>query len=241
MNALDVYNVRSRLVPAIMACGSLIFLGCVLLPSSAYPMVKFASTVLSLLVVFALADIARRNGKRVEEKLFSSVDGKPKHSLLSYKNDRIDATTKVRYMNWLANQLGEEAIDFAFENAHPDKADAFYQRCGTWLREQTRDKDKFNILFEENKTYGFRRNLYGLRHAALALDFLISAAATIVLTTESLNWLESLGGTYILLSVIVVCALHAAYFLIYVTKKSVKDASELYERQLLLSIEQLMS
>jgi len=45
------------------------------------------------------------------------------------------------------------------EAADPEAADGFYTRAGNWLRENTRSKKKFDILFNENVTYGYRRNL----------------------------------------------------------------------------------
>ena len=46
----------------------------------------------------------------------------------------------------------------AQEEADPAAADSFYTRAGTWPRENTRDQKKFDILFNENVTYGYRRN-----------------------------------------------------------------------------------
>jgi hypothetical protein len=49
------------------------------------------------------------------------------------------------------------------ELADPDAADELYESCTHFLRERTRDKGTFPLVFAENVSYGFRRNLLGLR------------------------------------------------------------------------------
>jgi hypothetical protein len=70
-------------------------------------------------------------------------------------------------------KLGTKAPRRADEATKLAECDAFYERCGNWLRENTRDTKKFKILFDENVTYGFRRNLLGLKYAALIIDLVI--------------------------------------------------------------------
>jgi hypothetical protein len=59
------------------------------------------------------------------------------------------------------------------EQNDPAAAKSFYERTGTWLRENTRDTKKFPILFNELVTYGFRRNLLGVKWPALALNLVV--------------------------------------------------------------------
>ena len=107
--------------------------------------------------------------------------------------------------------------------------------AGNWLRERTRDKLKFKVLFEENVVYGFRRNLLGLKWIGLAVNGAVVAATVTMLWRA--DWLPlAQYGT-----VLVVAFLHALFFLFGVSEKSMLDASNQYGRQLVLACETLMA
>ena len=104
-----------------------------------------------------------------------------------------------------------------------------------------RDTKKFHILFGENITYGFRRNLLGMKPIALVLNILtVIACAGISTATEWPVTLASLSRSK-LLPVFVIVLLHAAYLMFAVTESGVIEASKQYSRQLFLSCESLMS
>ena len=75
---------------------------------------------------------------------------------------------------FLAGKLVRSAPTAAEEEKDQTAADAFYEQAGTWLRENTRDTKKFSILFGENVTYGYRRNLLGLKWIALGLNLAVA-------------------------------------------------------------------
>jgi hypothetical protein len=52
----------------------------------------------------------------------------------------------------------------------PERADEMYQSATDWLLANTRDTQKFGLLFEENMNYGFRRNFWALKPLALCID-----------------------------------------------------------------------
>lgn len=121
------------------------------------------------------------------------------------------------------------------KRAHQDVADAFYSQCGVWLRENTRDTKKFPILFGENVTYGFRRNLLGVKALALWLNAIVVIVCAFVLWRLSWDFDTPLGGKATV--VLVVAAAHAAYMLLAVNQDAVWDASRTYGRELILSCE----
>ncbi|TIS85335.1 MAG: hypothetical protein E5W99_12435, partial [Mesorhizobium sp.] len=63
----------------------------------------------------------------------------------------------------------------------PDEAAAFYVQCYNWLRENTRDTEKFRILFNENIAYGYYRNLLALKPYGIVLNLLTIAAAAAII------------------------------------------------------------
>jgi hypothetical protein len=113
----------------------------------------------------------------------------------------------------------------------------FYELAGTWLRENTRDTKKFPILFNELVTYGFRRNLLGMKWPALLLNL------AVVLICGSLLWYRWPADNMMarIMVVFVVAAAHALYFLLVVDKESVKVAARTYARQLILSRESFLT
>jgi len=121
------------------------------------------------------------------------------------------------------------------ETENAEKADAFYVLAGNWLRERTRDHLKFKVLFEENVVYGFRRNLLGLKWIGLGINAIVVAASVWMLWSADWSLLPQYG------TVLVVGFLHALFFLIGVSEKSVLDASDQYGRQLVLACETLMA
>ena len=98
------------------------------------------------------------------------MGGLPSITMLRHQDATIDAPTKARMHTILTAKLADPAPTAVQEQADPAAADSFYARAGTWLRENTRDKKKFDILFNENVTYGYRRNRFALKWPALVLN-----------------------------------------------------------------------
>ncbi len=141
---------------------------------------------------------------------------------------------RVRDHHFLGDKIGTKPPTQTSEQKDPAGADAFYVRCGNWLRENTRDTKKFKILFDENITYGFRRNLLGLKWPALFLNILIVVVCAALLWNRGPLDLEH-SFTHKILSVFVIAFLHALYLALFVTETGVFEAGRQYGRQLLLS------
>jgi hypothetical protein len=160
--------------------------------------------------------------------------------MLRHGDATFDAAAKIRMHKFLAGKIGSKAPSAIDEEKDPAATDRFYARCGNWLRENTRDHKKFNILFDENISYGFRRNLYGLKLPAFIIDALIVAGCLIVLWQMTpIDWDGDLPQK--LAFVIGVAILHAAFMAAFVGEKSVFEAARTYGRQLLLSCETLQA
>lgn len=229
MIVLDAYTMRARVYPALIGMTPVIALSAVLVPWHQIGW-GYAGVAVGVGVLFcAFADLSRRLGKAVERELFPDTNGRPYMTLLRHSDTEYDAKTKDRYRNMLAERLGEAAPTQSEEEEDPKAAAAFYERCGAWLRERTRDAAKYKVLKEENITYGFRRNLYGLKWLVLFLNL------GVALTCGWLMWRGSHAPlVYIVLGVSLA---HAAYFVFVVTWASVVEASAQYGRQLMLTCE----
>lgn len=116
-----------------------------------------------------LANVARDSGKRKEASLFVSWGGKPTTRLLRFRGSANVALVARRHQQLQllmpSLQLPTETSEIQDTNA----ADALYESSIAFLIEKTRDRKKFELLFDENCNYGFRRNLWGMRPLGLAL------------------------------------------------------------------------
>jgi hypothetical protein len=191
-----------------------------------------------LVLVFALADFARKLGLRVEPKVYAEMGGKPSVTMFRRSDSTIEEPTKERYRTFLAGKIKVAAPTPEQEAANQAEADAFYEACGTWLRGNARDAKKFPLLFNENVGYGFRRNLFGLKWSALALNVVVVALCAALLWHHGTLDMDNDLMTRTVV-VLIVSAIHALYFGFVVTKNGVKEAARKYGRELILSTEHL--
>jgi hypothetical protein len=225
----DKYTLYARLFPAIIAAAPAIALAWAVIAGREVRLVQaIAGTALTVLLM-VFADVARRRGKAIEPRLIEQMGGLPSITMLRHADTTFDAATKARMHAFLAARLGEVAPTPEQELADLAAADRFYTRAGNWLRENTRNQKKFDILFNENVTYGYRRNLFALKWPALVLNVLIVVGCAAYLWTQL--------GPLDLVPVFVIAFLHAAYLAIFSTQAAVEEAARTYARQLLLSTE----
>lgn len=231
----DAYSIRARLFPAIVAAAPALAALALLISWKSFGLSNIVASLGVLVLLYAIADFARVRGRATEEKLFSEHGGKPSITMFRRIDSTIDAGSKDRYRTFLAKKLNTTPPSSTDEAADQAAADTFYGQCGNWLRENTRDSKAFPILFGENVTYGFRRNLFGVKWLALGLNLIIVALSAFILWRMGWNIEAPMGNkTFV---VLVVAAAHAIYMLLAARRSAVWDASRAYGRQLILSCE----
>jgi hypothetical protein len=228
----DRYTVFARLFPAIIAAAPAIALAWVLVSWHSLSVTHAIAGIALAVLLMVFADVARRRGKQIEPELIERMGGLPSTTMLRHRDPSFDLATKERMHAILASKLGVAAPTAAQEEADPGAADRFYERAGTWLRENTRDQKHFDILFNENITYGYRRNLLALKWPALTLN------AIIVLSCALAYWYD-LPQRYMIgiMPVFLIAFLHATYLGFFSSEEAVREAARTYARQLLLSTE----
>lgn len=238
----DAYDVRARLTPAFLA----------LLPVVAivigvhHAEMKLNVAVLSLFgflgVFYFLATLCREMGKRQEDRLFKKWGGKPSTRLLRHADTFLDSTTKGRYHRFLERWIDAPFPTDGQERAAPEQADDVYQAAVRWLLGKTRDKTKFAMLFNENVSYGFRRNCYGIRWIAICISMFsilwILIARGVVTHTglhaENLLYL-GIGATVAML----ISVVSIPVWILFFTEETVKTSSISYADFLLRSCDNL--
>ena len=83
--------------------------------------------------------------------------------------------------------------------------------------------------------YGFRRNLFGVKWLALALNLAVVGICLPLLWWDNWSWEAELGKRMIV--VLAIAAVHATYILFAVRENTVWDAARVYARELILSCE----
>lgn len=235
LKQFDAYALRARLVPALLAAAPAVAALALLISWKSLDLSNSVATVATLVLLFAIADATRERGRAVELAIYPGRKGMPSVALFRRNDATLNAGTKDRFRATLAKKLGVAAPTAEEEAANQDVADSFYEQCGDWLRKNTRDTKKFALLFTENVTYGFRRNLLGIKWIALALNALVVAVCIGFLW--HLSWaVASTEGKRICV-VLIVAAAHALYMSFAVRKGAVLDAAHAYGRELILATE----
>lgn len=225
---------RARLVPAVIAGAPAFAFAAIFVSWGKLGLPHLiAGTALTVLFA-AFADVARRRGRAIEPSIIAKMGGLPTTVTLRHRDPTYDTATKAGFHRFIAAKLGQPAPTIQEEAVDPEAADAYYVRGVTWLRENTRNTKKFDVLFNENVSYGFRRNLLGLKLSGFLLNaFIVIVCLGIFLVRWPIDW--SNGFNAKLLAVVVIAVLHASYLALFVTEQGVFDAARIYARQLLLS------
>jgi hypothetical protein len=163
-NLFDDYTWTARIFPAALALLPLAIFAFITSPKS------FSASVITgnsfLVIVFAafvyfLASIARSKGADLQEKLIRKWGGLPTTIILRHADNTIDVGTKARYHLRLSALPGAPALASEEEEQHsPALADQKYRSATTLLIEARRDD---RLVKFENASYGFKRNLRGIR------------------------------------------------------------------------------
>ena len=158
---LDKYSYQARLLPTLIAFVPAGFAFGAWSLNEAVVWKSSVAVVASLLFASLLAQLGRDLGKRKEPVLFAQWGGKPTTRLLSHRFSSLNAATLKRHHSKLKVLLPDLAIpEPAQEMKSPSEATQVYESCAMFLRENTRDREKFPLVFAENVNYGFRRNLW---------------------------------------------------------------------------------
>jgi hypothetical protein len=133
---------------------------------------------LTMFGMFALvSQVGRDRGKLKEGWLYDRWGGKPTTVMLRHRDSPLDPTALARLHEALALATGVPTPSKRKEAGSPADADKVYEEYARYLRDSTRDKEKFPRVFDELVNYGFRRNLWGLKPLGLVLAAVAAVVA----------------------------------------------------------------
>src|SRR4051794_16665179 len=177
---LDDYERSARLLPGLIVLApvavSLVGLGISLVSWTAS--LGGAAHVVAGPVL--LARHVGNKGRALQEQLFRSWGGPPTTRLLTTERDRPVVDQRRRNV--------ERVTGLALPSATPQVGSPEAAICDAAvldLRSRTRDHARFPLVFSENKSYGFERNLLAVRREGLICASICVAGLTLALLGAS--------------------------------------------------------
>jgi hypothetical protein len=231
---LDAYALRARLFPAMLVSMPAVISALVWLPT-----IAVAPIAVTLFTWFGigvlLAELARDMGKRREPKLWASWNGSPTVRRLRLREQAANAAARDRWRTLVAALVPDLPLPtLTDETADPRAADQRYDVFIARLRELTRNTSTFPLLFQENISYGFRRNLWAMKPAAIFIAMFAIAGALGALPAVREPQLPVIAVA------VAIATLMLTWMLFRITANWVKEAAERYADQLLWTCEQLL-
>jgi hypothetical protein len=93
LKILDAYTVKARYYPALLATIPGLTALAILISWSRFGLTTIIASTAVPVLVFASADVARRLGKHVEERIYEKPGGKPSVTMLRYSDNTFDAAS----------------------------------------------------------------------------------------------------------------------------------------------------
>ncbi len=239
LRALDAYSLKTRYYPTVIVIAPLCLI-VLAAGSGVWDPVKgvIGAVVAALGMALVLDQVGRDQGKKKEPALFQAWGGKPTTRWLRHRDNTLDAVTKRRYHEKLGNLVEGTKIPSAQDEAKdPEGADAVYESCAAFLRQRTRGKG-FSLLFQENTNYGFRRNLWGMKPAGIAISGIGMLGCTALA-----SWFFLAGNEEWLVALIcaAICVMLLVLWTLRFTRAWVRIPAEEYARQLLAACDSFPS
>lgn len=230
----DHYSYRARLQPALLTLVPVALAALTWAPPGA----RWLTTLWSLLGVVGftvfLANVARNRGKRLEPELWKSWGGSPSTQLLRHSGPG-NSVLRDRWHKQLSKLLGKALPTAVQEQANPADADEVYEAVTRLLIGKTRDTKSYPLVYKENVSYGFCRNLFGLR----GLGKTVASMGAIASIGAGAWHMKSGDGDMLPWACAVVCASLAMWWFFTVTSEWVKVPATNYAQHLFECCEKL--
>lgn len=168
---MDKYSLNARVYPLIIVFLPIVIIG--ITYSFEYEKIQQTLSALGITaaLTYFLSNIGRDQGKKKENALWKSWGGAPTSQLFSFSNNILDTLTKERYHSRMEEIL-EIKDNLDYKNAAPHELDDTYRSWTKILISKTRNTKIFPLLFKELVSYGFRRNLWGLKPIGIAITII---------------------------------------------------------------------
>ncbi|WP_373442720.1 hypothetical protein [Staphylococcus equorum] len=236
INSLSEYELKARIFPAFFTICPFLITILIWFPK----LIRLESSlVISLILVVTLiflGNLARERGKKIQKKLIQKWGSLPATLHLSHLDNTLDIETKKRYRNYLEKNIKDLKLPSQNEEIeNPKNSQAKYESAIKWLLENTRDSQKFPLVHQDNITYGYSRNMLGIKPLGVTVSIL-SLILNVYLLYSS-NYQSITEVTSSTLFSILASFIFCISWLFFVNEKWVESTSNAYARTLLSSCE----
>ena len=167
-NLLDRYTFTARVAPVVIVALAVPLAVGAWIPFSDWPVKMFGIATVLAIVGYAVSFLARDAGKALQGPLWASWGGPPTVQLLRHRNPVIGAGSKASlHQHLVALRIVDRLPSPSEETEDPSAADDKYLTCSDGLRRKARElkaKSPLDVADGEKISYGFRRNLRGIRN-----------------------------------------------------------------------------
>jgi hypothetical protein len=229
---LDAYEQKARLVPALLVVlPAAVVLAAVGWSYDRSLLGPAAGMAVALGAPVAMANYTRRVGKNVQDRLWERWGGPPTRLALRHRsgtNPHLLAQVHAS-LEAIANGLEMPTADD--ERSNPDDADQRYDAAVEVVQNRLRSTNAGKLLFQENCSYGYHRNLLGLRPLGIAMAAVAAVAATALAGIDLLG-LVALAWPLLLVAA-AVSVIMLAFWLWAVDEHGVRRAAAAYSQAFL--------
>lgn len=232
---MNSYNLKARVYPVILSLIPIIIIGFIYslqLQSYYQILVSFGVTTA---LYFLFSQLGRDKGKALEKEMWKKWGGTPSTQVFRFSDKTIDKHTKTRYHKRLVGLTGiGESVNEEYEISSPNDVNEIYKSWSKYLISKSRDTKKYNLLFQENINYGFRRNLFGLKKFAIITIILLMLGSIVysyIIGNYQFDFTLELIVTEIVLAVILV------FWVSIIKEKWIKSVAFSYAERLVETID----
>jgi hypothetical protein len=231
-NLIDRYILGARVAPVAVVAFSLFLAISAWIPFSHWPMKLLGGSAFLALGAFVLAQLARDAGKAIEGPLWASWGGPPTVRMLRHRDTTIALGSKsLLHRHLIELGIVDRLPSESEEREHPDHADEVYLTCADWLRRKAlelKSNAPFDVVHSENISYGYRRNILGIKPHGLAILCFAFAITVAAFFFNREPYIELVG-------IVVV----GVYLTFGVTEAALKRAADEYSKRLFDSAQAL--
>ncbi len=203
------------------------------------PSNKYIAGAVLLPAVFGVffAERSRDRGRKLQPRLWGMWGGPLLAQYLRHRNDELNGLLRIEYHGKLQEVIPNLSIPTVDEEAaDPEAADKIYEACAQHLVNVVReDPDRFPSAFKENKSLGFRRNLWGLK------PFGIACSLTGAMACIAWIWFHWKGPETLAAGVTASLLLNFTMLIVwlFITADWVRVAYDAYARRTLESLQRM--
>ncbi|MCA9012574.1 MAG: hypothetical protein KDB01_22640 [Planctomycetaceae bacterium] len=226
----DRYSLEARVAPIVVLLLPLALFGLVAVPWYGISLAGLGSVPTSAIGVLTfvttccvvLASHIGRCGRRKQNRLFESWGGPPLRRAMRHDSDRDDTMSWDRIAALLEVRIGTPRPTADDEVNDSVVADKVYADFENELKQATRDHKMFPEVARENRSFGFRRNLWAMKPWAITTGVLFILGAT------GWSFWGPVSDRPLFIATAVGMALMTLWWTFSVTPDWVRDAADAY-------------